>query len=118
MMPIEHCWVVVTKDGRAYTARDTRAAAESYARNLGSGFAAIKVAPVEEWKSRPGEMHPVDEAFYRLAIKERDFERVKVDRLESENAQLRADLDRVRSQRDALIEHEAAMTKEIDRLRT
>jgi hypothetical protein len=32
----------------------------------------------------PGVMHPVDEAFYKLAIKERDYERAKVDRLEAE----------------------------------
>lgn len=29
----------------------------------------------------PGEMHPIDEAFYKLAIQERDFERHQVDRL-------------------------------------
>lgn len=35
----------------------------------------------------------------------------------AENEQLRADLTRVRGQRDALIEHEHVMTAEIDRLR-
>jgi hypothetical protein len=35
----------------------------------------------------------------------------------AENEQLRADLDRVRNQRDQLIEHERVMTAEIDRLR-
>jgi hypothetical protein len=35
----------------------------------------------------------------------------------AENEQLRADLARVRGQRDALIEHEHVMTAEIDRLR-
>lgn len=29
-----------------------------------------------------GEMHEVDRAFYKLTVKERDYERVKVDRLE------------------------------------
>lgn len=32
----------------------------------------------------PGVMHPVDQAFYDLTVKERDHERVKVDRLEKE----------------------------------
>jgi hypothetical protein len=37
----------------------------------------------------PGAMHPVDEAFYRLAIKERDYERLRVDRLTMEVLELK-----------------------------
>lgn len=44
---------------------------------------------LESWQPRPGEMHEVDKAFYDLAIKERNFERTKVDRLEGEIARLR-----------------------------
>lgn len=36
-----------------------------------------------EWQPRAGEMHPVDQAFYDLAIKERDYERVRYDRVSS-----------------------------------
>lgn len=32
----------------------------------------------------PGVMHPTDKAFYDLTVKERDYERMKVDRLEKE----------------------------------
>jgi hypothetical protein len=32
----------------------------------------------------PGVMHPVDQAFYDLVVKERDYERIRVDRLEKE----------------------------------
>lgn len=39
---------------------------------------------MDDWKPRPGEMHPVDKAFYDLAIKERDYERVKSARLEAQ----------------------------------
>jgi len=37
---------------------------------------------------QPGEMHPIDRAFYELVIKERDYERRRVDQLEAENARL------------------------------
>lgn len=40
----------------------------------------------------PGVMHPIDQSFYDLAIKERDYERRKVDRLTDELAKLRARL--------------------------
>jgi hypothetical protein len=39
---------------------------------------------IDTWEPHPGEMHPVDQAFYDLAIKERDFERNRYDRLERE----------------------------------
>ena len=42
------------------------------------------------WQPRPGQPHPVDKAFYDLTVKERDYERVKVDRLER---QLRGAVD-------------------------
>lgn len=42
----------------------------------------------DNWEPRPGEMHPIDQAFYDLAIKERDYERIKVDRLEEANETL------------------------------
>lgn len=45
-----------------------------------------------EWEPRPGEMHPVDQAFYDLAIKERNYERVKCDRLIAELAAARAEI--------------------------
>jgi hypothetical protein len=32
----------------------------------------------------PGVMHPIDQAFYDLAIKERDYERRRVDRLQAQ----------------------------------
>lgn len=37
----------------------------------------------------PGVMHEVDRAFYDLVIKERDYERHRVERLERELAELR-----------------------------
>jgi hypothetical protein len=40
----------------------------------------------DDWQPRPGEPHPVDKAFYELAIKERDYERARVDRLERQLA--------------------------------
>lgn len=42
---------------------------------------AIIAVEIPDWEPRPGEMHSVDRAFYDLAIKERDFERRRVDRL-------------------------------------
>lgn len=47
---------------------------------------------MDGWQPRPGEMHEVDQAFYDLAIKERNYERVKVDRLEAEVKRLRQGL--------------------------
>ena len=44
---------------------------------------------------QPGVMHPVDEAFYKLAIKERDYERRRVERLESDLAAKAASADRL-----------------------
>lgn len=44
------------------------------------------MADTDNWEPRPGEMHPVDQAFYDLTVKERDFERRKVDRLEAQLA--------------------------------
>lgn len=41
------------------------------------------------WEPRAGEMHPVDQAFYNLTVKERDFERVKNDRMYDEMCSLR-----------------------------
>jgi hypothetical protein len=32
----------------------------------------------------PGVLHPVDQAFYDLTVKERDYERIRSDRLEAE----------------------------------
>jgi hypothetical protein len=55
----------------------------------------------DDWQPRPGEPHPVDDAFYKLAIKERDYERVKVDRLER---QLAGAVDDLRVALD-LLEH-------------
>jgi hypothetical protein len=42
------------------------------------------VVPESDVQPKPGEMHPVDKGFYELAVKERDYERRRVDRLESE----------------------------------
>jgi hypothetical protein len=50
----------------------------------------------DEWQPRAGHMHPVDEAFYRLAIKERDFERVRCDRLTADLAAARAEIAELR----------------------
>lgn len=47
---------------------------------------------------RPGEMHDIDQAFYSLTIKERDYERMKVDRLERTVAELE-------EQRDDLLDY-------------
>jgi hypothetical protein len=44
----------------------------------------------DDWQPRVGEMHPVDQAFYDLTVMERNYERVKCDRLEAEIATLRA----------------------------
>lgn len=44
------------------------------------------------YKTEPGVMHPIDEAFYKLAIKERDYERRKADRLQQEVDWLRQQL--------------------------
>jgi hypothetical protein len=54
---------------------------------------------------QPGQMHPVDKAFYRLAIKERDYERARVDRLQSH-------LQRALRRIDVLREAELAATAE------
>jgi hypothetical protein len=40
----------------------------------------VQQAP-DGWQPRPGEMHPIDKAFHDLTLKERDYERMKVDRL-------------------------------------
>lgn len=48
-------------------------------------------------EQHPGVMHPVDEAFYRLAVKERDYERVKVDRLEVQLAGAVEERDELRA---------------------
>lgn len=37
----------------------------------------------------PGEPHPIDRAFYELAVKERDYERMRADRLEAERDEWR-----------------------------
>jgi hypothetical protein len=39
---------------------------------------------------QPGVMHPVDQAFYELVVKERDYERRLVERLKDELVQLRS----------------------------
>lgn len=44
---------------------------------------------------RAGEMHPVDRAFYDLAIKERDYERHRVDHLNEQLVQTRRLIDQV-----------------------
>ena len=46
---------------------------------------------------QPGVMHPVDQAFYDLAIKERDYERRRFDRVEAERDALRAAIEAHRS---------------------
>ncbi len=58
------------------------------------------VQPVEPeaWEPRPGEMHPVDQAFYDTAIRERDFERARGERLMAELATARGRLDALRSE--------------------
>ncbi|HWT25462.1 MAG TPA: hypothetical protein VN213_18300 [Solirubrobacteraceae bacterium] len=54
------------------------------------------VTPLSESEARellgpaPGVMHPVDKAFYELEVKERNYERVRVDRLQRELAALSA----------------------------
>ena len=50
----------------------------------------------------PGVVHEVDQAFHDLAIKERDLERVKVDRLEKAHRSTQEGLIRMEQQRDAL----------------
>ncbi len=58
---------------------------------------AVPVEP-EAWEPRPGEMHPVDQAFYDTAIRERDFERARGERLMAELATARGRLDALRSE--------------------
>jgi hypothetical protein len=43
-----------------------------------------------------GRMHPVDKAFYDLTVRERDFERVRGNRLTVERDQARAEVQRLR----------------------
>lgn len=45
-------------------------------------------------EAEAGILHPVDQAFYDLAIKERDYERVKCDRLERERDEAQAALNK------------------------
>jgi len=47
-------------------------------------------------EGQPGVMHPVDQAFYRLAVKERDHERQRVDRLAETVGRLREERDELR----------------------
>ena len=42
---------------------------------LDAADAAVPVVGEEEAAPRPGELHPVDQAFYDLTVKERDYER-------------------------------------------
>jgi hypothetical protein len=51
----------------------------------------------DDWQPRPGQPHPIDKAFYDLAIKERDYERVKVDRLERQLAGAVEEAERLRA---------------------
>lgn len=48
---------------------------------------------------KPGERHPIDQAFYELVVKERDYERVRVDRLERELAEARETIKRLEGHR-------------------
>jgi hypothetical protein len=52
----------------------------------------VPAAAYDELKKKgsPGVMHEVDRAFYELAIKERDYERVRADRLQRERDAARA----------------------------
>jgi hypothetical protein len=58
--------------------------------------------PGEHEAPRPGEMHPIDKSFYELAVKERNYERVKVDRLETEVRALREERDQRLRERDTI----------------
>lgn len=51
---------------------------------------------------QPGVMHPVDEAFYSLVVKERDYERVRSDRIERERDAARAEVRHLRARLDLL----------------
>jgi hypothetical protein len=85
----------ITERLRAYATAQRQAAGASNAGELFDHAAEVidsrdaEIHRLRNWEPRAGEMHPVDKAFYDLTVKERNYERVKVERLEAEIAALR-----------------------------
>jgi hypothetical protein len=79
------------RDGEVFMPWST----ESIAPPLGSKRVSVQVVPKQEAEQKieeaqqpkAGVMHPVDQSFYDLTVKERDAERVRSDRLEEERDQ-------------------------------
>lgn len=59
----------------------------------GCGCTPLVYVREDRQRPQPGVMHSVDQAFYDLALKERDFERARVDRLMRETVELRNRLE-------------------------